>query len=187
MVEGFARPVRRLRRELRAHRMDPLATVLEDGRHRTLREPVDLDVRTKLAKFVGDRYVPLGVAEPDRRRDVQSSPPPRHVAGPGGARGDRRHDRAHGCDPMLRTKSRIARFTSTGQRSCGAWPPPATVMSGAPSSAASRSPTASELSRSSAPWITRAGQRTRLANGMARPSKGSRGPHSGGGQRYGPG
>ena len=39
--------------------------------HRMLREPVDLEVRARAAQLVGDRDVAPGVAEADRRGDVQ--------------------------------------------------------------------------------------------------------------------
>ena len=75
---------------------------LEDGGDRVLGEPVDLEVGVELAQLVGDRDVPLGVTETDRRGDVQrplaaERPGPRHC-----------HGRI---DSM---KSRIARLTLTG-------------------------------------------------------------------------
>ena len=51
--------------------MDPLAARLEHRGHRMLGQPVDLEVRVQLAQLVGDRDVAPGVAEPDRRGDVE--------------------------------------------------------------------------------------------------------------------
>ena len=51
--------------------MDALAARLEHRGDRVLREPVDLEVGVQLAQLVGDRDVALGVAEPDRRGDVE--------------------------------------------------------------------------------------------------------------------
>ena len=56
---------------------------LEDVRDRVLGEPVDLEVRMELPQLVGDRDVALGVAEADRRGDVQRAPPAGQRAGPG--------------------------------------------------------------------------------------------------------
>ena len=53
--------------------MDALAARLEHGRHRVLREPVDLEVGVELAQLVGDRGVALRVAEPDRGGDVEGA------------------------------------------------------------------------------------------------------------------
>src|SRR5215203_86434 len=153
-----------------------------------LGQPVDLEVGMDLAQRVGDRDVALRVAEADRRGDVEraTAPGKRASVGPavhGGGGGVAHPSRAHG---SCRTKSRIARLTRTGQRAFGAWPPPTISSRGAPSSAASRSATASATIRSSVPWMIRDGQRTRRTNGVARPSRGSFGPHAAGGQRYWP-
>ena len=45
---------------------------LEHRRDRVLGQPVDLEVGMELAQLVGDRDVALGVAEPDRRGDVEA-------------------------------------------------------------------------------------------------------------------
>ena len=71
VLGGLALDVARLVGEEGARRMDPLAARLEHGCDRMLREPVDLEVGMELAQLVGDRGVALGVAEPDRRRDVE--------------------------------------------------------------------------------------------------------------------
>ena len=68
---GLRREVAGLRREPRARRVDGLARGLQDGRHRVLREPVDLDLGSQPAQLAGDREVAAGVPEPDRRRHVQ--------------------------------------------------------------------------------------------------------------------
>ena len=74
--------VSRLVRERSARRMDAFAAALEHRRHRVLSEPVDLEGRVELSQLVGDRDVAPGVAEADRRRDVQRALGPAHGAPP---------------------------------------------------------------------------------------------------------
>src|ERR1700683_2866045 len=57
--------------EERARWVDALAACLEDGRHRMLREPVDLEVGMEQAQLVSDCGVTLGVAETDGRGYIQ--------------------------------------------------------------------------------------------------------------------
>jgi hypothetical protein len=71
VLAGLAIDVRRLACELGARGVDRLSAVLEDGRHRRLGEPVDLEVRHTRTQRIRDRDVAPRVAEPDRRRDVQ--------------------------------------------------------------------------------------------------------------------
>ena len=63
--------VRRLVREAAGRRMDRLARRLEHGRHRVLREPVDLELGTPRPQLADDRQVALRVAEADRARDEE--------------------------------------------------------------------------------------------------------------------
>ena len=70
----LALDVRRLVREQRARRVDPLPLRLEHCRHRVLGEPVDLEVGVQLPQLLGDCDVAPGVPEPDRRRDVERAP-----------------------------------------------------------------------------------------------------------------
>src|SRR5580704_1467765 len=65
----------RLIGEQRARRVDALAACLEDGGHRMLRQPVDLEVGMKQAQLVGDCGVALCVAETDGRGYIQRPPP----------------------------------------------------------------------------------------------------------------
>jgi hypothetical protein len=57
-----------------AGRMDALTGRFQDAGDRVLGEPVDLQVGVELAQLGGDRDVPLGVPEPDRRGDVERPP-----------------------------------------------------------------------------------------------------------------
>ena len=75
--------VGRLRRQLGARRMDPLAARFEDRRHRVLGEPVDLEVGVELPELVRDRRVAHRVAQADGRGDVERAPLPGQGAGPG--------------------------------------------------------------------------------------------------------
>ena len=76
---------------------------------------------TSVAQLAGDRHVALGVAEADRRRDVEGA------LAPVGAVDGRVAPRAR-----RPTNSRRARFTWTGLRACGRWPAPSTVSSRPP-------------------------------------------------------
>ena len=66
--------------------MDSLAPPLEHRRDGVLGEPVDLEVGMELAQLVGDRHVALGMAEPDRRRDVERALAARLAAHPAARR-----------------------------------------------------------------------------------------------------
>ena len=57
-------------------RVDPLAVRLEHLGDRVLSEPVDLEIGAEPAQFLGDGDVAAGVAEADRRGDVQRPPAP---------------------------------------------------------------------------------------------------------------
>jgi hypothetical protein len=61
---------------------DALAALFQHPGDRVLGEPVDLQVGVQLAQFVGDRHVPLGVAEADRGGDVQHALAARLAAHP---------------------------------------------------------------------------------------------------------
>ncbi len=63
--------VTRLARKLRRRRVDALAAGFEHRRHGMLGEPVDLEAGPEAAQLVGDRDVAAGVAEADRRGDVE--------------------------------------------------------------------------------------------------------------------
>src|SRR3989442_15290937 len=63
--------------------MTPFASGFEHLRHGVLREPVDLQVRVKLAQLIGDRDVALRMAEPDGRRYVKRWLASRRAAHPG--------------------------------------------------------------------------------------------------------
>ncbi len=89
----LALDVRRLVREQGARRVDPLPLCLEHGRHRVLREPVDLEVGVQLPQLLGDRDVAPSVAEPDRRGDVERAPTPAERPRPRLHLRRRRHDR----------------------------------------------------------------------------------------------
>ena len=92
VLGGFGFDVRRLVGQLRAGRVDALAFAGQDARHRVLRQPVDLEIRHERAQLAGDRHVPLGVAEADRRGDVEGAPAACLRAGPGRCRGPARLD-----------------------------------------------------------------------------------------------
>ena len=70
----LALDVRRLVREQRARRVDPLALGLEHCGDRMLREPVDLEIGMQLPQLLRDRDVAACVPEPDRRGDVERAP-----------------------------------------------------------------------------------------------------------------
>ena len=59
--------------QVRAGRVDPLAAGLQDPGHRMLGQPVDLEVGVQRAQLPGDGDVPQGVAEADRRGDVEQA------------------------------------------------------------------------------------------------------------------
>src|SRR5580692_12620034 len=68
----------RLIGEVRACRMDALATCLEHSSHWMLRQPVDLQVGMETAQLVSNGGVTLGMTKTDRRGDVQCAlAPPR--------------------------------------------------------------------------------------------------------------
>ena len=68
--------VARLVGEMGAGRVDALPLPAQNARDGVLREPVDLEVGVQAAQLARDRHVALGVAEPDRRGDVQRSRAP---------------------------------------------------------------------------------------------------------------
>ena len=151
-------------RQVRARRMDALAARLQHRGDRVLREPVDLEVGVELAQLVGDRGVALGVAEADRRGDVERALAARLAADPA-ARG-----RTRGV-----TNSRRSRLTLTGSRTCGPWPEPSSRTSSPPVASASAIPRPGPVIASSAPWITSTGQRTRPHSSRdGRPRRGPR-------------
>ena len=61
----------RLVGQVLAARVDALALALEHPRHRVLGQPVDLQPVDEVAQLARDRDVALGVAEADRRGDVE--------------------------------------------------------------------------------------------------------------------
>src|SRR6185295_18329103 len=58
---------------MRAGGMDALALPFEHPGNRILGEPIDLEVWLEPPQLTGDRDVTLGVAEPDRRGDVEGA------------------------------------------------------------------------------------------------------------------
>ena len=101
--------VGRLVGQPRRRRVHPLAASLEHPGDRVLGEPVDLQVGVVRAQLGGDGDVAPGVAEPDRRREVQR--PLRAAGGTHPACGVRR--RSGG---SVSTNSSISRLTRTGSR-----------------------------------------------------------------------
>ena len=77
--------VARLVGQMLAGRMDPLTLALEHPGDRVLRQPIDFEIGMEPAQLFGDRHVALGVAEPDRRADVQGAPAAAATAAPPGA------------------------------------------------------------------------------------------------------
>ncbi len=71
VLPGLGLEVPRLAGQQPRRRVDDLAALLQEVRHRRLRQPLDLQVRPLLAHRVGDRQVAADVAEPDRRAEVQ--------------------------------------------------------------------------------------------------------------------
>ncbi len=71
VLAGLRGDVRRLVGQPAAGRVDPLALRLEHRGDGMLGEPVDLDVGTELLELLGDGDITPGVAEPDRRRQVE--------------------------------------------------------------------------------------------------------------------
>ena len=84
-----------------------------------------------LRSSLRDRDVAAGVAEPDRRGDVQRPPAPRPAPGVQRAR--------RGGGQM---NSRSSRFNLTGSRPFGRWPEPSSVTSSPPVASASAAPCA---------------------------------------------
>ena len=118
--------------------------------HRVLREPVDLEVGMQLAQLVGDGGVALGVAEADRRGDVERALAPRLAPRPA---------------PRLAgggsTKSRRSRFTFTGSRTCGDMAAALQRHELAAGRLGERRAARVRADASSSPWMTSTGQRTR--------------------------
>ena len=72
----FRGHVCRFTRQPPARRVDTLALRFQHSRDRVLGQPVDLEVGASRGQLLGDGDVAPGVAEPDRRREVQRSPGP---------------------------------------------------------------------------------------------------------------
>jgi hypothetical protein len=68
-----------LARQVAALWVDALAFAGEHAGDGILRQPVDLDAGHQLAQLARDRHVALGVAEADRRRDVEDTLPVRRA------------------------------------------------------------------------------------------------------------
>jgi hypothetical protein len=71
VLGGLGLDVAGLVGQVLARRMDPLPLGLEHPGHRVLRQPVDLQPVDEVAQLASDRSVALGVAEADRRGDVE--------------------------------------------------------------------------------------------------------------------
>ena len=71
VLAGLVLDVARLVAQPRRRGVDLLAVLREHPGDRVLREPVDLQLRSARPQLRGDRDVPLGVPEPDGRREVQ--------------------------------------------------------------------------------------------------------------------
>jgi hypothetical protein len=106
VLTGLSLDVGRLAREPRRCGVHPFSRLLEDAGDRMLGEPVDLYVGVQRPKVLGDRQVPPGVPETDRRGEVEHPPRPDRRPGP---------RRAHG--PVSRPTGRAA--IATGLRP---WP-----------------------------------------------------------------
>ena len=107
VLGGLRFDVGRLVGQVPAGGMDALALRFQHARDRVLGEPVDLEVGVQRPQLAGDRDVAAGMAETDRRADVQRAPPAVRPLD----RGLRRNEES--------TNSRIARFTVTGCRPSG--------------------------------------------------------------------
>ena len=132
--------------------MDALAARLQHRRDRMLGEPVDLEVGMELAQLVGDRGVALGVAEPDRRGDVERALAARLAAHPAA----RRRRRLHEVAQQQVDLDRVARVRDVARR-----PRASRARRRSPPRARRRG--RGPVIASSSPWITSTGQRTRRA------------------------
>ena len=140
--------------EVLARRMDPLSLRLEHPGHRVLRQPVDLQPVDEVAQLAGDRGVALGVAEADRRGDVEGAlAPVGAVDGRVARRRARRRTRASRGSP----EPACAR-AGGGRR-------PSTVSSRPPVIFASALPSAYGVIWSFVPWMTSTGHLTRSREG----------------------
>ena len=130
--------------------------VLQHPGDRVLGQPVDLEVRVELTQLVGDREVAAGVAEADRRGEVQRPAVPARTAGPRALLG--------GClDPLGEAADlAVDEDRVAAVRPC---PLPSTTISDPPVSSASRSPIAGARIVSSVPCTTATGQRTSAQSG----------------------
>ena len=88
MLGRLALDVARLVRQMHAGRVDAFAAGLEHFGDGVLGQPVDLEVGPQAAQLVGNRHIALGVAQPDRRRDVERTlaAPPATSPGQRGSR-----------------------------------------------------------------------------------------------------
>ena len=155
----LALDVRRLVREQRARGMDPLALGLEHRRHRMLREPVDLEVGMELAQLLRDRDVAAGVAEPDRRGDVERAPAPAERPRPRPRLRRRRYDLV---GELLQQAVHLHRVPRVGM--C---PAPSSPTNVPPVSSATVSARSRVWQLSSSPWTTSTGHRTRATRSRA--------------------
>ena len=135
----------------RARRMDPLAARLEHAGDRVLGQPVDLEVRVQLAQLVGDRHVPL------RRGRGRSARRCTALAARGRGRVSTPRSAAAADDEVAQQQvdlapGRVRAGDGPNRRSVTSWPPVASARA---------TPWACGRTRSSSPWITSVGQRTR--------------------------
>ena len=71
VLRRLAFDVTRLVCEVRAGRVNAFVVCFQHGGDRVLRQPVDLEIRLEPAQFLRDGDVALGMAEADRRGDVE--------------------------------------------------------------------------------------------------------------------
>ena len=108
---GLGGDVRGLAGQPLAGGVDVLAFGVQHGGHRVLGQPVDLEIGAEPLQFLGDGHVAAGVAEPDRRGQVQ---------GPPGRHGPRVQVVVCMAAPVIvSVNSVISRVTFTGSRLCG--------------------------------------------------------------------
>ncbi len=72
--------------QLGARRVNALTARRQDFADRVLGEPVDFEAGMELAQLIGDRHIPLRVAQADWRADVERAPRPAPAARPAGHR-----------------------------------------------------------------------------------------------------
>ena len=151
MLAGLAVDVHRLARELGARRMDRLAAMLEDGRHRVTGRASGSPgpARARAARPRSRRRATRGRARSARRRTAR-------------AWCDRGHASRSACcgGARARRSSRTSRLTWTGSRAIGAWPAPSIATSRAPVSSATSAPRSNGMTWSRVPWTIVTGQET---------------------------